>query len=327
MNKLLNIWKEDKPVINAWLSIPNSFTAEAFGKMGWDAITIDMQHGQTDYSASLPMLQALSSGQSTPMVRVPWSEPGIIMRMLDLGMLGIIAPMINSKQDCERFVSYCYYPPIGQRSFGPMRAQLIHGSDYFSKANENILSFAMIETQEAVDNLDDILSVPNLTGVYIGPADMSVSYGMKPKFDVKEDPVFSNIKLIAKKANEKGKIAGIHNGTTQYAKEMIDIGFKLVTISSDFRSMSAHAQSVIDDMKEKTKNSNPTEAYQSFLSFRKKGIRKTRQAIKKNKLPNIAQKLPTLDIIKPIAEIINSIHPIKLIDLLLIFFFYSLFHF
>ena len=261
MNKLLNIWKENKPVINAWLSIPNSFTAEAFGKMGWDAITIDMQHGQTDYSASLPMLQALSSSQSTPMVRVPWSEPGIIMRMLDLGVLGIIAPMINNKQDCERFVSYCYYPPVGQRSFGPMRAQLVQGSDYFSKANENILSFAMIETQEAVDNLDDILSVPNLTGVYIGPADMSVSYGMKPKFDVKEDPVFSNIKLIAKKANEKGKIAGIHNGTTEYAKEMIDIGFKLVTISSDFRSMSAHAQSVIDDMKEKTKNSNSTEAY------------------------------------------------------------------
>ena len=101
MNKLLNIWKENKPVINAWLSIPNSFTAEAFGKMGWDAITIDMQHGQTDYSASLPMLQALSSSQSTPMVRVPWSEPGVIMRMLDLGVLGIIAPMINNKQDCE----------------------------------------------------------------------------------------------------------------------------------------------------------------------------------------------------------------------------------
>ena len=142
-----------------------------------------------------------------------------------------------------------------------MRAQLVHGPDYFSNANKNVLSFAMIETQQAVDNLDDILSVPNLTGVYIGPADMSSSYGLKPKFDVKEDPVYSNIKLIAKKANEYGKIAGIHNGTTQYAKEMIDIGFKLVTISSDFRSMSTHAQSVIDDMKEKTKDTNQSEAY------------------------------------------------------------------
>ena len=261
MNNLLKIWDENKPVVNTWLSIPNSFTAEAFGKMGWDAITIDMQHGQTDYSTSIGMLQALSSSPSTPMVRVPWAEPGIIMRMLDLGVLGIIAPMINSKEDCEKFVSYCYYPPIGQRSFGPMRAQLVHGSDYFEKANKNILSFAMIETKEAVDNLNEILSVPNLTGVYIGPADMSSSYGMQPKFDVKEDPVYSNIKLIAKKANEHGKIAGIHNGTTKYAKEMIDLGFKLVTISSDFRSMSTHAQSVIDEMKDKNKNSNQSSTY------------------------------------------------------------------
>ena len=261
MNNLLKIWDEIKPVVNTWLSIPNSFTAEAFGKMGWDAITIDMQHGQTDYSTSIGMLQALSSSPSTPMVRVPWAEPGIIMRMLDLGVLGIIAPMINSKEDCEKFVSYCYYPPIGQRSFGPMRAQLIYGSDYFEKANKNILSFAMIETKEAVDNLNEILSVPNLTGVYIGPADMSSSYGMQPKFDVKEDPVYSNIKLIAKKANEHGKIAGIHNGTTKYAKEMIDLGFKLVTISSDFRSMSTHAQSVIDEMKDKNKNSNQSSTY------------------------------------------------------------------
>ena len=261
MNNLLKIWDQNKPVVNAWLSIPNSFTAEAFGKMGWDAITIDMQHGQSDYSSSIPMLQALSSSSSTPMVRVPWSEPGIIMRMLDLGVLGIIAPMINTKADCEKFVSYCYYPPIGQRSFGPMRAQLIHGSSYFENANKNILSFAMIETQQAVDNLDEILSIPNLTGVYIGPADMSVSYGMKPKFDVKEDPVFSNIKLIAKKTNAYGKIAGIHNGTTKYAKEMIDLGFKLVTISSDFRFMSTHAQSIIDEMKDKEKEDPKNEAY------------------------------------------------------------------
>ena len=84
---------------------------------------------------------------------------------------------------------------------------------------------------------------------------------MKTKFDVKEEQVFSNIKIIAKNENEYGKIAGIHNGTTQYAKEMIDLGFKLVTISSDFRSMSSHAQSVIDDMKDKTKATSKNEAY------------------------------------------------------------------
>ena len=261
MNNLIKIWSENKTVINSWLSIPNSFTAEAFGKMGWDAITIDMQHGQSDYSTSISMLQALSSSSSTPMVRVPWSEPGIIMRMLDLGVMGIIAPMINSKQECEKFVSYCYYPPIGQRSFGPMRAQLIHGSNYFEKANENILSFAMIETQQAVDNLDDILSVQNLTGVYIGPADMSSSYGLPPKFDVREDPVFSNIKLIAQKAKEYGKVAGIHNGTTSYAKEMIELGYRFVTILSDFRVMSVKSQEIVDEMKNKKSDKSESSSY------------------------------------------------------------------
>ena len=260
-NKILDIWEKNSVCINGWLSLPNSFTAEAFGKMGWDTITIDMQHGQNDYQSSIAMLQALSNSQSVPMVRVPWSEPGIIMRMLDLGVMGIKAPMINSKKDCENFVSFCKYPPIGQRSFGPMRAQLVHGRDYFENANSNILCFAMIETKEAVENLDEILSVPNLTGVYIGPADMSSSYGLKPKFDVKEDPIFSNIKLIAKKAKEYDKIAGIHNGTTHYAKEMITNGYQLVTVSSDFRSMSAHAQSVVDEMKQLTKKNDQSDTY------------------------------------------------------------------
>ncbi len=261
MNKLLEIWQSGNPVINAWLSIPNSFTAEAFGKMGWDSITIDMQHGQNDYQTSIPMLQSLSSSQSVPMTRVPWSEPGIIMKMLDLGIMGIIAPMINTKEDCEKFVSYCYYPPIGERSFGPMRAQLVHGSEYFVNANKNILSFAMIETKQAVENIDYILSVPNLTGVYIGPADMSSSYGLTPKFDVKEDPVFSNIKLIAKKAKEYGKIAGIHNGSTSYAKEMISLGYNFVTVLSDFRIMSSYSQKVIDEMKNNERDNVGSNSY------------------------------------------------------------------
>ena len=261
MNNLIDIWKSGKPVINAWLSNPNSFTAEAFGKMGWDSITIDLQHGQNDYQSSISMLQALSSSSSVPMVRVPWNEPGIIMKMLDLGVMGVIAPMINSRKDCEKFISYCYYPPIGQRSFGPMRAQLIHGMNYFNKANDNILSFAMIETREAVDNLDDILSVPSLTGIYIGPADMSSSYGLPPKFDVREDPVFSNIKMICDKAKKYNKIAGIHNGSTSYAKEMLNLGYQMVTILSDFRVMSSNSQKIVDEMKNQSSDKSKESSY------------------------------------------------------------------
>ena len=260
-NKLHKIFNSNKFVLNGWLSIPNSFTAEAMSKMGWDSITIDMQHGQNDYNSSISLLQSISSSDTVPLVRVPWNEPGIIMKMLDLGVLGIIAPMINTKKECEDFVSYSYYPPLGQRSFGPMRAQLLYGSDYYENANENIITLAMIETKEAVENIDDILSVPNLTGIYIGPGDMNSSYGFKPKFDIKENPVYENIKMIAIKAKEYGKIAGIHNGTTSYAKEMIDIGYQFVTVSSDFRSMTTHAQEVVNDMKSISKTTSNDSTY------------------------------------------------------------------
>jgi len=249
-NTILDIWKNGKAVVNGWLSIPNSFTAESMSKMGWDSLTIDMQHGINDYSNAIPMLQAMSNSSAVPFVRVPWNEPGIIMKMLDGGTCGIIAPMINNKEECEKFVSYCHYPPLGQRSFGPMRAQLVHGSEYIQNANSQIITLAMIETKEAVENLDEILSVKNLSGVYIGPADMSLAYGLKPQFDVKEDPVFSNIKLIVRKAKEHDKVAGIHNGTTRYAKEMIALGYQFVTISSDYRAMSSFAQGIVNEMKE-----------------------------------------------------------------------------
>jgi len=260
-NRILELWQNNKVCLNGWLSIPNSFTAEAMSKMGWDSITIDMQHGQNDYSSSISMLQAMANSNTIPFARVPWNEPGIIMKMLDLGVMGIIAPMINSKKECENFVSYCNYPPKGQRSFGPMRAQLIYGSDYYDNANSEIISLAMIETKEAVENIDDILSVPNLTGVYIGSGDMCSSYGLKPQFDVKEDPIYANIKMIVTKAKKNGKIAGIHNGTTAYAKEMIGLGFKFVTVSSDFRSMSTYAQQIINEMKNTEDTSSSSSSY------------------------------------------------------------------
>ena len=248
-NSILDIWREGKAVINGWLQIPNSFTAESMAKMGWDSLTIDLQHGLNDYSTSVSMLQAIANSTTIPLARVPWNEPGIIMKMLDAGTCGIIAPMINNKKECEKFVSYCRYPPLGQRSFGPTRAQLVYGLDYHTNANSQIITLAMIETKEAMNNLDEILSVDNLNGVYIGPADMSISYGLTPKFDVKEEPVFSKIQLIVKKAKEYGKIAGIHNGSTDYAKEMIALGYQFISISSDWRSMFELSTNILHDMK------------------------------------------------------------------------------
>jgi len=248
-NQIKEIWKKGSVAINGWLSIPNSITAEAMSKLGWDSLTIDLQHGLNDYSTSLPMLQAMSTSNTVPFARVPWNEPGIIMKMLDAGVYGIIAPMINTKEDCEKFVSYCMYPPLGQRSYGPTRALMYAGEDYYKYANSEIIKLAMIETKTGVENLDEILSVKNLDGIYIGPADMSIAYGLNPKFDVKENPVYENIKNIVKKTKEFNKVAGIHNGSIEYAKEMIDLGFQFITISSDLRSMKDCAKKILEKMK------------------------------------------------------------------------------
>ena len=248
--KIHDLLKQGKPIINCWLSIPNSFTTESMSKLKWDSLTIDIQHGANDYSSALSMLQVISNSSRIPFARVPWNEPGIIMKMLDARASGIICPMINNKNECYDFVSSCLYPPLGKRSFGPMGAQLAFGSDYYEHANSQIITLAMIETQEAVNNLDEILSIKNLSGVYIGPADMSISYGLPPKFDVKENPVYENIKLIAKKTNEHGKIAGIHTGSVAYAKEMINIGYKFITILSDFRFMSAYAENILNELED-----------------------------------------------------------------------------
>ena len=248
-------------IINCWLHIPNSFTAEAISKMGWDSVTIDMQHGHNDYITSIPMIQTISNNNVPCFVRVPWNEPGIIMKTLDLGVSGIIAPMINNKKDCEKFISYCYYPPIGQRSFGPLRAGLVSKKDYYENANSEIVSFAMVETKEAVENIDEILSVPNLTGIYIGPGDLCSSYGYKPQFDIKNDPLFSIIKMVCEKTLKANKIPGIHNGSTKYTKEMINLGFRFLTISSDFRFLSTYAESIIQEMKNINQKKSENKTY------------------------------------------------------------------
>ena len=248
-NKLKSIWQSGGAVVNGWLAIPNSFSAEIMAHQGWDSLTIDMQHGINDYMASISMLQAISATDSVPFARVPWLEEGILMKMLDAGCYGLICPMINSADDAERFVSACRYPPRGRRSFGPIRAALYGGIDYAVKADGEIVLFAMIETREALENINSILAVPGLDGVYVGPADLSMSLNCTPRFDQDEKPVVEAIDLIVRRTRENGRIAGIHNGTPAYARKMIDQGYQFVTVASDVRLMAAKAAEVIAEMR------------------------------------------------------------------------------
>ena len=187
MNTLKKIWAEGGAVINGWCAIPSSFSAEIMAHQGFDSITIDMQHGLVYYEVGVTMLQAISTTNVIPLVRVPWREPGFLMKILDAGAYGVICPMINNPDDAEDLVKACKYPPRGYRSFGPIRAKYysggsIHGGgNYHHIADDETLVIPQIETREAIKNLDAILEVPGISAIYIGPSDLSMALGKEPR--------------------------------------------------------------------------------------------------------------------------------------------------
>lgn len=250
-NRLRQIWREGGAAVNGWLQLPHGFAAEVMGAQGWDSLTVDLQHGPVGYDTALTLLQAFSSSDATPLARVPWNEPGIIMKMLDAGCYGIICPMINTAEQAKRFVGACRYPPDGYRSFGPTRVSFYAGADYPQHANDTVVALAMIETAEAVANLDEILDTPGLDGVYIGPADLSQSLVGKPGVDHTEPRMVEVIDQILDATRKRGLAAGIHVAGTDYARQCIDKGFQFVTILSDARLLAAAAQQAVQAVKAK----------------------------------------------------------------------------
>ena len=249
-NKIKELFKAGKPIINSWLAIPSSFSAEVMANQGWDSLTIDMQHGLIDYPNAVSMLQSISTTEITPMARVNWNEPGQIMKILDAGCYGVICPMVSNRNDAERFIQACQYPPRGYRSFGPIRANIYSGNDYARHADNEILKLAMIETKESLNKLDEILDTPNLDGIYIGPADLSLAVGEEPGFDKEENTkAYKEIIRILEAAKKRKLLSGIHNGTAEYAQKMIEKGFKLVTVGSDSRYIAAGAKIDLEKLK------------------------------------------------------------------------------
>lgn len=243
-NALKPKWTDGKATLNGWLASANSFSAEIMAAQPYDSITIDMQHGLVGYSDVVPMLQAMRANRVVPLVRVPWLEAGAIMKVLDAGAYGVICPMINNRRQAERLVSYVRYPPDGTRSFGPTRALLSAGADYAQQANDEILCLAMIETAEAMENLEDIVSTPGVDGVYIGPSDLALGIGngrLAPHFDREEEEMVTAIREILAAAHAAGIRAALHCGTPEYAARAVGWGFDMVTISSDVRLLMAAA--------------------------------------------------------------------------------------
>jgi len=241
VNNVKKIWAEGGAVVNGWLGIPSSVSAEIMTHAGFDSVTVDLQHGLVDYQASVSMLQAISTLDVTPMVRVPWNDPIPIMKALDAGAYGIVCPMINNREETEKFVGACRYFPQGYRSYGPARAAMYAGGDYASEANDNLITMAMIETLESLGNLDEIMSTKGLDAIYVGPADLSISLGHPPSADPSIPEVVEAMDTILAAAKRNGVVAGSHCANGDMAKRLFKKGFQFCTIANDSRLLAQKA--------------------------------------------------------------------------------------
>lgn len=241
-------WARGEVTYGGWLSIPSSFSAEVMAHQGFDWVCIDMQHGVVDYQVAVAMLQAIGATETIPIVRVPWNEPGIIGKVLDAGAMGVIIPMVNSVEEARAAVSACRYYPDGARSYGPTRAAYYAGADYFANANREIACIPMIETKQAVERLDDILAVPGIDAVYVGPADLSITLGLPPGMN--NGGAFEEARvLIAKKCAARGVTAGIHANAGLAAKHA-EAGYRMITISGDAPALAAGAAADLRSVRE-----------------------------------------------------------------------------
>jgi len=243
-NELKERWSAGDAVHGAWIGIPDAMAAEVLGSVGFDYLCVDMQHGLADYSRAVDIFRALESAECVPIARVPWNEPGIIGRVLDAGAMGVIIPMVNSPEEALAAVRACRYAPEGARSWGPTRAARVHENYSVQAANESVACIPMIETRQAVEAIDDILATPGIDAIYVGPADLSITYGLPPAADNEGDFVAALDTIVAA-CERHGVVPGIH-ANPALAQKRRDQGFRMITVCNDMQALEAGAAAMLE---------------------------------------------------------------------------------
>ncbi|MCW4456930.1 HpcH/HpaI aldolase/citrate lyase family protein [Microbacterium sp. MPKO10] len=240
MNKAMDFvsrLRRSEQLIGYWSLMDAQVAVERLARVGYDYICVDAQHGLVDYKAWLNSLMAIDAGAqlgpkpTVGMVRVPANDVTWIGQALDAGAAGVIVPLINTAEDAVKAAAAAHYPPIGVRSFGPMRAQL-RVSNVLAEANDSLACIAMIETPQALENVAEIAAVPGIDALYIGPSDLRIAVGGASSTDPTVDGVFSD--ALRRVKEESGNLpVGIHTPSGEVAKARLADGFDFVTIASD----------------------------------------------------------------------------------------------
>lgn len=230
---LRNLWAGGGTALGSWCAMPGAFGAELMAAQGVDYICIDQQHGLIDYPEMVAMLRAVEGRGKVPFTRVPANEPWLIGKALDAGVQGVIVPMVNTGAEAARAVSACRYGRGGVRSYGPLRSSMTMDSRETEVLGGEVLCFVMVETREALDNLDAIAATPGLDGIYIGPADLALGLGLPPDLDKSEPEHVAAVARILDACRRHGIVPGIQCGSGAAARKQAERGFRLVTFAKD----------------------------------------------------------------------------------------------
>lgn len=229
-------WRAGEATLGGWIMTHDGIIAEELARVGFDEVSVDMQHGSVEIGHLVDLFRAIQAGGAVPMVRIPAVDNVTIGRVLDLGAVGVIAAMVESTEQAAALVRACRYKPDGTRSAGPLRAQHTIGSGDWEDLT-TVIKAVMIETGAGVERADEIASTPGLDGIYIGPGDLGLSLGMapgRPRDDDQKARFAAAIDRVLRACQDAGIVAGIHTGDGATAAGWVRRGFRWVTVVSEY---------------------------------------------------------------------------------------------
>ena len=237
-------------VFTAWSQLPDALTVEVLAATAMDAVTLDMQHGGHHEDSVLRAIAPVVAAAKPALVRVPVGRFDMASRALDFGAEAVIAPMVNTLADARAFAAAMKYPPLGQRSWGPAFAMPRLGgeaaSNWMQRSNAKTLAFAMVETREALAIVDDILAVPGIDGVLVGPSDFSIAWTGGAAMDPSLEAMMEGIGHIADRARAAGKHAAIYVVDPALVGRYVGMGYRLIALGDENRYMTLGASSLLD---------------------------------------------------------------------------------
>ncbi len=237
MSNLREVWAGGGETLGLWLASPSFAVAEIAARQPVDYVCVDTQHGVIDYPDVVRMVQTIELAGGTPLVRVAWNEPGVIGKVLDAGAHGVVVPMVNDPSQAAAVVAAARYPPDGARSWGPVMAGMRH-DDNRAWADAHVAVIPMIETAEAIAHLDEILAVPGIDAVYVGPADLGISLGLGPSGNDGTSVFDEALAAVVAGCARHGVVPGIH-ATGPLVARRREQGFRMITVTSDLLAVRA----------------------------------------------------------------------------------------